>query len=395
MEFQAVRVEALAIDADLTDHGLVGPELSASAHAYLETPRALVWRAPSPDWRLFVLTLPLASRLSLMTNPIFGQLAREWGHSLRFLGVDRHQCVYDFRSVLTDATLRRLVTSLAHWLHPSQGPVEGRSAAAHQVATLDVLFAALGENMLTILESRTDDWGGHLAREHRLEPEVAGSLFDRTSRFPDFMTQLQQALRQDLIDVPFYGKVLRSIDRRETAVEHRVATMIQGSLDPITLARLDRTRCGQHLGCYNWLLTGAHHASQRAGALARLPAFAQFLADTLIDAQPRARAELVIAAERDTRAALVRPAHAREVLRQAIDSGQDRRVVEALAAHFGVHDNVIRALWRHCPKALGAPPTWHLKQILLRLDELPERAWPRDDAQWLELASRAVPTVAS
>jgi hypothetical protein len=44
---------------------------------------------------------------------------------------------------------------------------------------------------------------------------------------------------------------------------------------------------------------------------------------------------------------------------------------------------------------LGAPPTWHLKQIVLRLNELPERAWPRDDAQWLALASRAVPAVAA
>jgi hypothetical protein len=83
-----------------------------------------------------------------------------------------------------------------------------------------------------------------------------------------------------------------------------------------------------------------------------------------------------------------------DALRQAIDSGQDRWVVEALAARFGVHDNVLRALLRHCPAALQAPPTWHLKQILLRLDQLPERSWPRDDAGWLDLASRAVPAVA-
>jgi hypothetical protein len=45
-----------------------------------DSPRALVWRNPSPDWKLFVLLLPLASRLSLMTNPIFAQLTRDWGH---------------------------------------------------------------------------------------------------------------------------------------------------------------------------------------------------------------------------------------------------------------------------------------------------------------------------
>ena len=30
----------------------------------------------------------------------------------------------------------------------------------------------------------------------------------------------------------------------------------------------------------------------------------------------------------------------------------------------------------------------------VRLDQLPERSWPRDDAGWLDLASRAVPAVA-
>jgi hypothetical protein len=101
----------------------------------------------------------------------------------------------------------------------------------------------------------------------------------------------------------------------------------------------------------------------------------------------------VAAAEHDLRTARA-AGDGRELLRQAVDSGQDRWVVEALAAHFGVQDNVLRALWRRCPSTPHSPPTWHLKQILLRLDQLPERAWPRDDAGWLELASRAVPAVA-
>jgi hypothetical protein len=390
MDFEAIRVDAYPIDDELIDTGNVGPDLSAAAHAYLATPRALVWRNPSPDWRLLVVLLPLASRLSLMANPIFGQLVRDWGHTIRFVGVDRHQCVYDFRSLLSDATLRRLVASLARWLHEDDRR-DGLPARAAEAATLDVLFAALGDNMLTILEARRDDWGRHLAREHRLEPGVAGSLFDRASRFPDFTAQLHHALRNALVGVEFYGKVLRSMDLREAAAEQRTAALIEGTLEPVTLVKLGRSRTGRHLGCYNWLLTGPRHAAQRAAVLGKLPLFAQFFADTLIDAQPRRRGGLIGAAEHGPRARLP---DEHDALRQAVDSGQDRAVVEALAAQFGVQVNVLRALWRHCPQALGAPPTWHLRQILLRLDALPERGWPRDDAGWLELASRAVPAVA-
>jgi len=393
MDFEAIRVDGFPIDAELTDPGHVGPDLGASAHAYLATPRALVWRNPSPDWRLFVLLLPLASRLSLMANPIFGQLTREWGHSIRFVGVDRHQCAYDFRSLLTDATLRRLVDSLARWLHdPAQR--DDLPARAAQATTLDVLFAALGDNMLTILEARRDDWGRHLAREHRLELDVPGSLFDRASRYPDFVAQLRRALRQELVDVAFYGKVLRSMDLREAAAEQRIAALLEGTLEPVTLVKLGRTRAGRHLGCYNWLLGSPRHAAQRAYVLGRLPAFAQFFADALIDAQPRGRSGLIAAAEHDPRHFAGGDA-ARDAVRHAADSGQDRWVIESLSAYFGVQHNVVRALWRHCPAALGSPPTWHLKQILLRLNELPDRAWPRDDAQWLELASRSVPAVAN
>lgn len=394
MDFEAIRVDGFPIDAELIDAGNVGPELAASMHVYLATPRALVWRNPSPDWKLFVVLLPLASRLSLMANPIFSQLVRDWGHTIRFIGVDRDHCVHDFRSLLTDTTLRKLVDALARWLHEA-GPREGEGlpARAAEAATLDVLFAALGDAMLTILEARREDWGRHLAREHRLEPGEPGSLFDRASRYPDFLAQLRQALRHELLDVATYGRALRSIDLREAAAEQRAAAMIEGTLEPVTLVKLGRTRAGRHLGCYNWLLTHPRHAAQRAYVLGKLPLFAQCFADTLIEASPRRRTGLVAAAEHDARAALL-PDLAREALRQAIDSGQDRWVIEALAAHFGVQHNVLRALWRHCPSALQAPPTWHLKQILLRLNELPERVWPRDEAGWLQLASRSVPAAA-
>jgi hypothetical protein len=389
MDFEAIRVDAYPIDSDLVDAGNVGPDLSAAAQAYLATPRALVWRNPSSDWRLFVLLLPLASRLSLMTNPIFAQLTRDWGHNVRFVGVDRHQCVHDFRSLLTDTTLKKLVGALAHWLH------DGRR---NDAATLDVLFAALASSMLTILEDRGDDWGRHLAREHRLDVGERDSLFDRASRYPDFLAQLRQALRDEMIDVQFYGKVLRSMDLREAAAETRVAGLIEATLEPVTLVKLGRSRAGRHLGCYNWLLLGPRHAAQRANVLSKLPLFAQFFAAALIDAQPCRRSGLVAAAEHES---LRSSAHARrglaadpDTLRQAVDSGQDRWVVEALAGHFGVQPNVIRALWRGCPVALGTPPAWHLKQILLRLNELPERNWPRTDPEWVELAARAVPAIA-
>jgi hypothetical protein len=389
MDFEAIRVDAYPIDVDLLDAGNAGPDLSAAAHAYLGTPRALVWRNPSSDWGLFVLLLPLASRLSLMTNPIFAQLTRDWGHNVRFVGVDRHQCVHDFRTLLTDATLRKLVAALARWLHD-----DPRSDSA----TLDVLFAALGDSMLTILEQRRDDWGRHLAREHRLEVGGPDSLFDRASRYPDFLGELRQALRDGLIDVDFYGKVLRSIDLREAAAETRSAGLVEATLDPVTLVKLGRTRAGRHLGCYNWLLLGERHAAQRAYVLSRLPAFAQFFADALIDAEPRRRSGLIAAAEHGTlrgaRGWLGGRGEPVDLLRQAVDSGQDRWIIEALAGHFAVLPNVIRALWRHCPTSVGTPPSWHLKQILLRLNELPERCWPRTDPQWLEFAGRSVPAIA-
>ena len=74
MDFQPIAVDAYPVDEQLTDAGTVGPETAHLARVYLGTPRALIWRNPSSDWRLFVLLVPLASRLSLMRNPIFGAL---------------------------------------------------------------------------------------------------------------------------------------------------------------------------------------------------------------------------------------------------------------------------------------------------------------------------------
>jgi len=366
LAFQALRVDPLAIDDELTDAGQVGPELAAAAQVYLDTPRALIWRAPSPDWRLFVVLLPLASRLSLLANPVFAQLAREWGLGVRFIGIDAHQAVYDFRGLLTDQTLRRLLDAIG---------------AADD--TLDVLFAALADNMLTVLQERRQDWGRHLARELRLESGVADSLFDREARYPDFMALLRQGLRQDWLDQAFYGRVLRAMDLREERIETRIAQIVQASLHPPVMTRLSRSRLGLHLGAYNWLLMAGPQAGQRSHVLSRLPLMAQFFAEALIDAAPRSRSALVEQAD-----GLSEPL---SDLRRAIDSGQDRTVIESLSAHFSVDARVLRALWRQCPRVLGSPPSWQLQPLLLTLDALPERLWPATDAQWLELAAQAWP----
>ncbi|MGE0798313.1 MAG: hypothetical protein AB7G13_01580 [Lautropia sp.] len=121
----------------------------------------------------------------------------------------------------------------------------------------------------------------------------------------------------------------------------------------------------------------------------KLPLLAQFVADRLVGAPEPPRRELIAGLP-----ARIAP-HDEAALRalaQAIDSGQDRAIVVAAARCFGVSDNVLRGLWRHCPEALGAPPEWHLRQILLALNERPERAWPSDAAGWLALKASAVPT---
>jgi hypothetical protein len=406
-------VDGVPIDEELQDAGTVGPELAHLARSYRNSPRALVFRNPSSDWRLFVVLLPLASRLSLMTNPIFAQLTRAWGLNARFVGVDRDQLVYDFRALLSDRTLKLLVDLLAR--------TEGADGA------LDLLFASLAEEMLTVLDRRREDWGRHLDREHRLEPGAAASLFDRATRYPDFLARLRAALRDEIVDVGFYGRALRSIDLREDAIDARITAIVEASLDPVTLAKLARSGAGKHLGCYNWLRLDPRHAAPRAHVLACLPAFATFFAETLVplDAWSGAFHDVDVdeagvdaesldttaeAARRRARRRQVptfdlRPLAARQdsahslrwagVLRRAIDAGQDRAVIEAIAQRFVVADNVVRRVWREKPATLGQPPTWQLAQILRRLGECGDRNWPADAPAWEALIASAVPVEAA
>lgn len=407
-EVEFLAVDGVPIDEELQDAGTVGPELAYLARCYRFSPRALVFRNPSSDWRLFVVQLPLASRLSLMTNPIFAQLTRAWGLNVRFLGVDRDQLVYDFRALLSDRTLKLLVDLLA------------RSDGAD--ATLDLLFDSLAEEMLTVLDRRRGDWHRHLDREHRLEPGAPASLFDRAARCPDFLARLRGALRDEIVDVEFYGRALRSIDLREGAIDARIAAIVEASLDPITLAKLARSGAGKHLGCYNWLRLDPRHAAPRAHLLARLPALATFFAETLVPldawAAPQgdedadtealdtpADAALRRAQRRQPPTFDLRPLAARQdsahslrwagVLERTIDAGQDRAVIEAIAQRFAVGDNVVRRLWRERPAALGQPPTWQLAQILRQLGERGDRDWPADAAAWESLIASAVPIEAA
>jgi hypothetical protein len=418
MQFQPVRVEPHAIDEHLLDVGHVGPELAHLSHIYARSPRALVWHDPSPEWRLFTVLLPLGSRLSLIGNPIFAQLARAWGLNIRFVGIDRDGLIYDFKALLSDRIIRSLINALHEVINPIPKRQDLESLGDD---ALDVLFAALAEELLTVLARRRLDWGRHLLSEHRLEPGVARSLFDRDTRYPDFLGRLRSALREEIIDQAFYGRVLRSIDQREAAVERQLATMLEMRLDALTCNRLSQTAAGRHLGCYNWLMLDERHAPARAYAVARLPLFSSFFAESLLTLETGLGLEASSASQRRSapddpaeldRSSLEEPtreiptlalqsiaarshtAHGRHwgsVLRRAIDAGQDRGIIEALAQRFAVTDNVIRRLWREPPKGIDAPPTWHLTQILRKLNTLSERHWPRDESQWQSLACSATP----
>ena len=425
-DFESLRIDQHPIDDELCDAGTLGPEFAHLARAYCASPRALVFRDPSPDWRLFALLLPLGSRLSLMTNPIFAQLTRSWGLNVRFVGIDRDGLVHDFRALLTDRTLSLLVDWLAG--------LEQRRAGGEEAgdAGLDLLFAALAGEMLTILENSEHVGTRHLELRHRLESDVPGTLFERATRFPDFIHALRRALRDGSIDVEFYSRVLRSIDLREAAFEERMARIIEGALDPVTLAMLERCGTGQHLGCYNWLRIAPRHAPARAHVLASLPALAGFFADALLtcehprtyagtQGEGRLAAEMPdhadFAAERgfdneQSRRAPGRNAgfdlprlvagrdtahgqHWARVLRQAVDAGQDRMVIEAIAERFAVEPNVIRRLWHERPSGIGQPPSWQIAPILHVLAGTDWSQWPASERQWEELLAAAVPAEAA
>ena len=413
MSYEAIYVDRYPIDQALTEAATVGPDAAHLAHVYLDTPRALVWRNASSDWKLLVLLLPMATRLSMLRNPIFSSLVRDWGLNVRFIGVDEYGRVFDFRRLLSDPVLQKLVDALAHCCdtsgdtsgdtgsNTSGDSAGGTSTDASGASTgpqrhtldtersanptLDILFSALSRGTLTMLETRRSDWPSHLAREHRLEPNVVGSLFDRDTRFPDFMRSLQAALRNDHIDIPFYSRVLRSIDLREEAVERRISHIVQSTLDTSSVDKLLRSSVGLHLGCYNWLAIDPRNRAHRHYVLQRLGCFAQFFSDSLLS-------KVDVTAEMDADASIwprVKSPNIAKQIAQAVDSGQDRVVIDALAQRFAISSNTVRHLWRAAPAALGTPVTWHLQQILLRLDAIEPRDWPATPNGWLAFKEAA------
>lgn len=319
-----------------------------------------------------MILLPMASRLNYLGNPIFGQLVRQWGLNIRVIGVDEQKRIYDFRKLLSDDILRKLIHTLSSFFATE----ENQPALAAQAAdtTLDLVFSALSGGMLNLLEQRREDWPIHLARDSRLEPGVIGTLFDRQARFADFLRSVRQALREQRLDLETYARTLRAVDLREEAVERRLSNILQEALEASLVQRLRRQAIGLHLGCYNWLMTDPRHTSQRDYVLQRLSCFAQYFADTLLTQQLTSNEHQDIAA----------------VVARAVDSGQDRLVIDALAHRFAVSGNTLRQLWREAPPALGTPNTWHLQQILLRLDAIPTRQWPKSHQDWLELREAAV-----
>jgi hypothetical protein len=177
------------------------------------------------------------------------------------------------------------------------------------------------------------------------------------------------------------------------------------------LASLAPSGVGCHLGCYNWLVLAPRHAAARTHLLSRLPTLASILSETLMPIEARARvAQGSLAVDTDDTASAstprptpagydLRPLIERQAcltgseftgwLRRAIDAGQDRQIIDALAARLGVTANLVRRLWREPPRALGQPPAWLAATLVRHLDQLPERAWPQDDESWQQLIERA------
>ncbi len=407
----ALFIDPHPVDEALRDASHSGPELAHLAAAYAQSPRALIFRSPSSDWRLLMLMLPLGSRLSLMTHPVFAQLTRTWGLGIRFIGVDRDRLVYDFRALLGNRTLGLVVDLLAQNERaisaPGASPLASAPPPDASAPLLDLLFDALASEMLTTLERRRSDWVRHLDREHRLDIAPPARLFGHDDRYPDFLAQLRQALRNDTIDPAFYGRVLRSVDQREAQVDARITAILEDALDPAALGLLSRSPVGRHLGCYNWLVLAPRHASARAHLLSRLPMLAGFMSETLMPIEALARMARAPSGLHEAppgdaprtpafdlkphieRQACLHGAEHSDWLRRAIDAGQDRQIIDALAARLGVGANLVRRLWRDPPRALGQPPAWLAATLIRHLDQLPERAWPHDDNAWQHLIERA------
>lgn len=427
------------LDALLADPAEVGRAASL-ARAYLATPRCLLWWHPSRDWRVVVLLPPIASRMALLRNPIFGQLVRDWGTHLRAFGIDRDRQLRDLGPVLSDGALSRLMLAL------SRGPEVGHDEV------LDVLLDALdncstglgtmdvpkgqviGFSQGSSLDPSRDpatahpayggDYGAYdggsygdpalgtsadrdpylppapLMRQGQLEPGQPGSLFDRAWRYPELLQALRDGLHAGdapRLDQQLYVRLLAAIETRESMWEHAVAARLQGELDASVCAALQATRLRLHVGAYNWLLADAQHRPHRLNFLTRLPAFAPWAAETLLplhdDVALNPAGDDAWPDDLRLRASLPQRRELDPLLQRAIDGGQDRMIVATLAARFGITDNTIRQLWRDSPPHLEGLPSWQLPAVLHKLDATPARHWPRSANAWERWIVQCVPPV--
>lgn len=206
-----------------------------------------------------------------MANPVFAQLTRAWGLSVRFVGIDREGLAYDFRELLTDRTLKLLVELLD--VDRSDEP-----------GLLDALFAALGREMLTILERRA-------------APAGAGTSTSTTASSPRLMTR-SRARRATPTSSPNCARpcTTRSSTPRSTGARAALdrpargrVRAARGCADRVRARAGDdgrQARAHEGRAPLGLLQLAAHldphHAAARAHVLGSLPGLATFFAETLV-----------------------------------------------------------------------------------------------------------------
>ena len=138
------------------------PDAAHLAHVYLDTPRALVWRNASSDWKLLVLLLPMATRLSMLRNPIFSSLVRDWGLNVRFIGVDEYGRT-PLHCAASDGRVEEVVRLLAASANPNAQDDHGWSPLHFAAQTVspgaaEALLAAGAQTKLTDSFGNTALW---------------------------------------------------------------------------------------------------------------------------------------------------------------------------------------------------------------------------------------------
>jgi hypothetical protein len=347
IRFEMLRVDSTPLDDVLEDAGVVGSELAYLAKEQRQLPRAWVWRDASSDWPLLTVLIPGSEPLWMLRHPVFTPIVRRWGLALRVIGVSRERMGFDFRALLDDATLRALLGALLD--EPRHQP-------------LDLIHETLARSMLQRLPGSNDAFT-HLLRRGFVHPpclRTGDAEFGPPRSL--LLKRLQLALRDGQIEVELYSRALRALRQREYQIALRVGALLDASLDPLSLKRGQSHSLRIHWGVYNWLHRNPRHAPARLHLLRRMPWIADWACEHLLQASaPASR------------------------LQQSIDTGQESHVLEDLAQVFAVDPNLMRRLWRDASRLPESIDPWQLPRVLGWLNSFPERRWPRDDAQWLEV----------